>query len=225
VARNQHLSSAQWLRYEDTCSKPFFDFHRIGKKKALLRELETEFGTIMGQSDLTDYITEYYKRLYASEASTLGTKEAQELCWLSVPAKVREDTNSLLTQKLTLVEVHGAIRALLKGKAPGHNGVPMEFFHECAQEVALDLLNAFTVMLKAGETLPFINKGQITFIPKSGDQARLGNWRPITLLGSLYKILAKLLASKVQTVLPHIVRPNQTGFVEGRSILDNVFMV
>ncbi len=208
VARNQHLSSAKWLRYGDTCSKPFFDFHRIGKKKALLRELETESGTIMGQSDLIDYITEYYKRLYTSGASTLGTKETQELCWLSVLAKVGEDTNSLLTQKLTLVEVHGAIRALPKGKAPGHNGVPMEFFHECAQEVAPDLLNAFTAMLKAGETSPFNNKGQITLIPKSGDQARLGNWRPITLLDSLYKILAKLLAGRVQTVLPHIVRPN-----------------
>jgi len=70
-----------------------------------------------------------------------------------------------------------------------------------------------------------INKGQITFIPKSGDQARLGNWRPITLLGNLYKILAKVLAGRVQTVLPHVIRPNQTGFVERRSIFDNVFMM
>jgi hypothetical protein len=33
VARNRHLSSASWLRYGDTCSKTFFDFHRIGKKR------------------------------------------------------------------------------------------------------------------------------------------------------------------------------------------------
>jgi len=100
----------------------------------------------------------------------------------------------------------------------------MEFFHKCAQEVAPDLLNAFTAMLKARKTSPFINKGQITLIPKSGDQARLGNWRPITLLSSLYKILTKIFAERVQTVLPHVIRPNHTGFVEGRSILDNVFM-
>jgi hypothetical protein len=100
----------------------------------------------------------------------------------------------------------------------------MEFFHECAQDVTPNLLNAFTAMLKAGETSPFINKGQITLIPKSGDQTRLGNWRPITLLGSLYKILAKILVGRVQTVLPHVIRPNQTDFVERRLILDNVFM-
>jgi hypothetical protein len=37
VAHNRHFSSPKWLRYGDTCSKTFFDFHHIGKKKALLR--------------------------------------------------------------------------------------------------------------------------------------------------------------------------------------------
>ncbi len=36
VEHNWHLSSSNWLRYGDTCSKSFFDFHRIGKKKTLL---------------------------------------------------------------------------------------------------------------------------------------------------------------------------------------------
>ncbi len=44
------------------------------------------------------------------------------------------------------------------------------------------------------------------------------------LLGSIYKILAKVLAGRLQAVLPNIIRPNQTGFVEERSILDNVFI-
>jgi hypothetical protein len=79
-------------------------------------------------------------------------------------------------------------------------------------------------MLNAGETSTHINKGLITLIPKFGNHARLSNWRSITLLGSIYKILAKTLAGRVQAALPHIVKPNQTGFVEGRSILDNAFM-
>jgi hypothetical protein len=53
VKRNRRLSSSNWLRYGDTCSKAFFDFHRIGIKKTLLRELATEMGTITGQNDLT----------------------------------------------------------------------------------------------------------------------------------------------------------------------------
>jgi len=95
---------------------------------------------------------------------------------------------------------------------------------ELAEDIAPTLLKAFMTMLKLGETSMVINKGLITLSPKFGDHARLGNWRPITLLGSLYKILAKTLARRLQGIFPTIVRPNQTGFVEGRSILDNIFL-
>jgi hypothetical protein len=86
------------------------------------------------------------------------------------------------------------------------------------------LLLAFKAMLARGLTLKYINKGMITLIPKSGDHSKMGNWHPITLLGSIYKILAKTLAKRIQEFLPLMIRPNQTGFVKGRNILDNNFL-
>jgi len=114
--------------------------------------------------------------------------------------------------------------AMPKDKAPGCDGISTEFFQEMMEEISPTLLQAFSVMLRRGETLGWINKGLITLIPKSGDHAKIGNWRPITLLGSLYKILAKTLARRLQVFLPNVIRPSQTGFVEGRSILDNTFL-
>jgi hypothetical protein len=86
------------------------------------------------------------------------------------------------------------------------------------------LLTAYTAMLTSGEASAFINMGFITLIPKMRDRSKLRNWRPITPLWNVYKILAKVLARRLQTFLPGIIRPNQTGFVEGRSILDNAFI-
>lgn len=224
VEWNRHLSSLTWLRYGDTCSKNFFDFHRVGKKKTMFRELVTETGSITTQKDLSQFITNFYANLYASDAHLPGTEEAQVEWWVSVPKKVSLDTNESLTKDFTIKDILEAIQALPKGKAPGHDRIPMEFFHELAEEVAPSLLGAFTAMLNAGSTSAYINKGLITLIPKAGDQTRLGNWRPITLLGSIYKILAKMFAGKVHSVLTHVIKPNQTGFVAGRSILDNIFM-
>jgi hypothetical protein len=224
VERNQHLSTSKWLRYGDTCSKAFFDFHRIGKKRTLLRELETEEGTVTGQSDLALYVTNFYTNLYSSDLLAPGTMETQVECWKSVPAKVTQYMNERLTRDLSLKGVTNTIKALPKGKAPEHDGVPIKFFQEFEKEIASMLLHAFSAMLRVGTTSAHINKGLITFIPKSGDQARLNNWRPITLLGSIYKVLAKTLAGRIQSDLMEIIWPNQTSFVEGRSILDNVFM-
>jgi hypothetical protein len=64
-------------------------------------------------------------------------------------------------------------------------------------------------MLRTGATSPFINKGIITLIPKSGDRAKFNNWRSITILRSLYKILAKTLASRLRMELTEIIRSNQ----------------
>ncbi len=111
-----------------------------------------------------------------------------------------------------------------KGKAPRCNGIPTEFFQEFVDEISPTLLQVFSTMLRNEETSEWINKGFITLIPKSKDHAKIGNWHPMTLLGSLYKILAKTLARRLQVFLPNIIRPGQTGFIEGRSILDNTFL-
>jgi hypothetical protein len=86
------------------------------------------------------------------------------------------------------------------------------------------LILAFKAMLARGLTSEYINKGMITLIPKSGDHSKLRNWRPITLLGSIYKILAKILARRIQEFFLLVIRPNQTSFVERRSILDTNFL-
>jgi hypothetical protein len=76
VVRNHQLSVSTWFRYDDTCSKRFFDFHRIGRKQTLLKELATEDGEIKGQEDLAHYVRSFYTHLYTLEANVPGTLEA-----------------------------------------------------------------------------------------------------------------------------------------------------
>ncbi len=139
----------------------------------------------------------FYTHLYASEAHALGTTEAREECWASTPTRVSIEMNIELIRKLTLKEIQDTITTMPKDKASRSDGIPTEFFHEFTKEIAPTLLQVFRAMLSTGATSEMINKGLITLIPKSGDHARLGNWRPITLLGSLYKILAKMLARRL----------------------------
>ena len=69
-----------------------------------------------------------------------------------------------------------------------------------------------------------ILEGLIFLIPKDGGNLNeLKHWCPITLLNSIYKILAKALSLRLQLMLEALIHLIQNGFVKGRSILDNIF--
>jgi hypothetical protein len=68
-----------------------------------------------------------------------------------------------------------AITLLPKGKAPGHDDLPTEFFQKNMEETTPTLLLTFQAMFPLKMTSAFINKGTITLIPKSEDDSKLGN--------------------------------------------------
>ena len=68
--------------------------------------------------------------------------------------------------------------------------------------------------------------GMIYLIPKAVERSlELRKWRPITILNTAYKILAKVLARRLASFLPDIIHDNQTGFVKNRCIFDNVLLL
>ena len=69
----------------------------------------------------------------------------------------------------------------------------------------------------------FVRSLKTTFlvlVPKKGEVDDLCDFRPISLVGSLYKLLAKILANRLKKIVSKVVSPTQNAFVEGRQILD-----
>ena len=65
--------------------------------------------------------------------------------------------------------------------------------------------------------------GVITLIPKKDkDLINLKAWRPLTLLNLDYKILSKIMAERVKPILVYLIGEEQTGFLKGHHISDNI---
>jgi hypothetical protein len=113
---------------------------------------------------------------------------------------------------------------LPKEKAPGQDGIPSEFYQEFFDEIQNDLLELVTEVYATGRLAASLNTSKICLLPKTGDLTLVTNYRPISLLGTAYKIIAKLIANRMIQFLPLWIKQSQTAFVKGRSIFDNVFM-
>ena len=127
---------------------------------------------------------------------------------------------------VTLEELHSALKASARGKKPGSDGLPYEFFTQFWDLLGPELLAVLqeSFQTQHASSLPAsMAHGVITLLYKGkGPHTLLDSYRPITLLNSDYKLLAKALASRFGPALQHVVDPTQTAFVPGRWIGDNV---
>ena len=117
-------------------------------------------------------------------------------------------------------EIHFALMEMRGDKAPGPDGFTMAFWQECWEFVKEEVVDLFKEFFERGSFSKCLNTTFLVLIPKKGGAEDLGDFRPISLLGGLYKLLAKVLANRLKKVLDRVVSVDQNAFVRGRQILD-----
>lgn len=174
-------------------------------------------------TDILEIAAQYYENLY-----NLGDSSRRKRHRFLSKLKRRISKKDLLALSAPFApeETLKAIQSSKGGSSPGIDGIPYDLFKRYRVLLALPLTNAFNEILADPSKLPESWKhGIIKLLYKKGDRRNIGNWRPITLLNTSFKLLTAMIDRRLAPIVAKIVGPHQKGFVKGRFILDHVMSV
>ena len=110
-------------------------------------------------------------------------------------------------------------------KVSGPDGYNALFFKKAWNIIADDIFAAVNKFFMSGKLLKQINHALIALIPKSDQASQVNHFRPISCCNLLYKIISKILANRIASVLEHIIGASQSAFRKNRKMMDNIFLV
>uniref|UniRef100_A0A8C7R9H5 Reverse transcriptase domain-containing protein n=1 Tax=Oncorhynchus mykiss TaxID=8022 RepID=A0A8C7R9H5_ONCMY len=133
------------------------------------------------------------------------------------------DSHDCLEEEFTLEEIATAVSAMKSGKSPGPDGFPTEFYRTFSGLLCPFLSRLFAECLNTSKLPPSLYQASISLLlKKNKDPLECGSYCPISLLNCDYKILAKLLAIRMEGLLHQVIHSDQTGFVRNRHLFFNI---
>ena len=88
-----------------------------------------------------------------------------------------------------------------------------------------DVCDAVLEFMETGKLLKELNCTNLVLLPKVEAPVSVLDFRPIACCNTLYKVITKMLCSRMKRVLPDIISPNQSGFIQGRRIVHNICVI
>jgi hypothetical protein len=120
----------------------------------------------------------------------------------------------------TREEIDSVVCSLPVDKAPGPDGFNTTFFERACPIIKHDMYNFCEEFFQLKVDLESVNNSYITLVPKKDDLEKVNDFRPISLVNSIPKLVSKLLANRLQSIILDIIHENQYGFIKGRTIQD-----
>ena len=196
-------------------------FHRMANSHRWFNSIETLMvdGVMSSnQGSIAECITHFYRRLYSENDVHCPVLDDVEL------GRIFEEDAVWLDRPFEEDEVFGVVSGFNGDKSPGPDGFSMAFFQSCWSILKSDIM---AVVHNFHEQAVFERSLIISFlalIPKKSDVVEVKDFRPISLVGGMYKTISKVLTNCLRRVAHSLISYSQNAFVKGRLILDSVLI-
>ena len=139
--------------------------------------------------------------------------------------RIIEENENYNTQEITLQELKQIIKKFKRRKAPGPDEIPMEIFKEMDDENLANTLELLNQWWKEEKIPEETLNARVVMIYKKGDTSKYENYRPISLLNSIYKIYTAIIQRRLAEKLDKHLQKTQYGFRKDKSTADAIHLI
>jgi hypothetical protein len=188
------------------------------KRNNLIVKLVSGSGTYTDHDEVK-VVDDFYHKLLGSRVDRSITVD---LDYLGLPTHDLADLDAPMSEK----EVFEIIKQLPSDKAPGPDGYTERFYKVCWPIIREDLMAVISAISsrKFGQ-FGRLNTAYVTLIPKKEGAKEVKDFRLISLVHSIAKLVTKLMANRLSQKLHDLVSLRKCAFIKGRFIPDNFMMV
>jgi hypothetical protein len=213
-------AKAHQLKNGDRNTRFFHEYaserRRINKIRKLIKE---DGGVVEEPREILELVTNFYNNLFQSHAGNRYNELLQQ-----VPTRVTAGMNEMLIEEYSDEEIKQALDSMADLKAPGPDGMPALFYKKFWEITGKDVVREVKALLNGGDMPQGWNETVVVLIPKAPNPDKLKDLRPISLCNVIYKIASKVLSNRLKLVIPDVISLNQSAFVPGRLITDDVLL-
>lgn len=209
-----------WLALGDKNTRYFHASTKTRKARNKITVIEDSEGVPVYEDEkIVLVISDYFNKIFTS-----SNPPSAEIVAQALSPCIPTETNERLIAPPTALEVKEALFVIHPDKAPGPDGFSASFFQTNWDVVGPAITKIIQNFFSTGN-IPFsINETHIRLIPKISSPKNVSEYRPIALCNVYYKVISKLLSIRLKPVLQDIISENQSAFVPGRAISDNVLI-
>lgn len=217
-------SRRRWMEQGEQNSAYFLRLEKSNATYNSLSKLIVDGIVTDDPKTISDYCNNFYKLLYTSRFDEDDTSSFLDSIVDLIT--IEADDKNRCDDPISLKEIVDSINHLKVNKSPGNDGITAEFYKAFYEPLAPFLAEVYAESILKTSLPPSLTQGVITLIPKPKKYPLLiENWRPICLLNTDYKILALILAQRLQKVMSYLIDESQSGFIKNRHISNNIRLI
>jgi hypothetical protein len=215
-------SKAKWFEYGEKNTSYFLTLEKIHKQNNVIDLLKDDQGEMYDNDpSILKHCESFYSKLYSSNKPTT-VDITTYLNNTYMPNTLNKEVSGTCEGLITINECDIALKQFKSNKSPGSDGLTVEFYKKFWKNISKLLVESFNEAFADKTLSESRNTAIISLIFKKGEKHNIKNYRPISLTNVDYKILAFVLANRLQNVISKIISEDQTGYIRGRFIGNNL---